>query len=141
MTPQQITLVRTSHAALAPVAPQVAGVFFARLFAVHPELRRLAKGDIALQGERLTTMIGAAVYLLDRPGTLMPSLRTLGVRHAACGVRAEHHAGIGAVWLATLEAELGSAFSAEVRTAWGAMVALVSRTMLEGAEQAAAVPA
>ena len=141
MTPQQITLVRTSHAALAPVAPQVAGVFFAKLFAVHPDLRRLAKGDIGMQGERLTTMIGAAVYLLDRPGTLMPSLRTLGVRHAACGVRAEHHAVIGVVWLATLEAELGSDFDAEQRAAWTAMAALVSRTMLEGAEQAAAVPA
>jgi len=141
MTPQQITLVRTSHAALAPVAPQVAGVFFAKLFAVHPDLRRLAKGDIGMQGERLTTMIGAAVYLLDRPGTLMPSLRTLGARHARLGVRAEHHAGIAAAWMTTLEAELGSDFDTEQRAAWAAMAALVSRTMLEGAEQAAAVPA
>jgi hemoglobin-like flavoprotein len=141
MTPQQITLVRNSHAALAPVAPQVAGIFFAKVFGAQPELRRLSKGDIGPQGERLTTMIGAAVYLLDRPGTLMPSLRTLGARHARLGVRAEHHAGIAAAWMATLESELGSDFDAEVRAAWGAMAALVSHTMLEGAEQAAALAA
>jgi hemoglobin-like flavoprotein len=141
MTSHQIDLVRASHALVAPIGPQVAAVFYDRLFTADPALRRFFKGDIDIQGERLLAMIGAAVHLLDRPDSLLPALRVLGVRHAGCGVRAAHYATIAGVWLDTLAAALGPAFSAEVRAAWSAMVDMVSCAMIEAAEESTSLAA
>ena len=141
MTPHQIDLVRASHALVTPIGPQVAAVFYDRLFTADPALRRFFKGDIDVQGDRLLAMIGAAVHLLDRPGSLLPALRVLGVRHAGCGIRAAHYASIASVWLDTLAEAQGPAFSADVRAAWSAMLELVRHAMLDAAEESAALPA
>ena len=125
MTPHQIQLVRSSFAKLAPVAAEAAQLFYANLFNDDPSLRRLFRGDMAAQGERLMTMIGAAVSQLE--------LRSLGARHAGYGVRDEHYATVGGALLRTLEQGLGEAFTPEVRSAWAAMYDLISRTMIEAA--------
>lgn len=133
MTPHQIQLVRSSFAKLAPVATEAAQLFYANLFNDDPSLRRLFRGDMTAQGERLMTMIGAAVSQLERPHTLLPVLRSLGARHAGYGVRDEHYATVGGALLRTLEQGLGEAFTPEVRSAWAAVYDLVSRTMIEAA--------
>jgi hemoglobin-like flavoprotein len=133
MTPQQISLVRTSFACVEPIAAQAATIFYNNLFAADPSLRTLFRGDMAAQGERLMTMIGAAVGLLDRPHALLPVLRSLGARHAGYGVRDTHYATVGAALIQTLEQGLGDAFTPEVREAWVALYGIVSRTMMEAA--------
>ncbi|MGF2075670.1 globin domain-containing protein, partial [Enterococcus casseliflavus] len=85
-------LVRASYAQVEPIAAQAATMFCNNLFAADPSLRPLFRGDMATQGERLMTMIGAAVGLLERPQALMPVLRSLGARHAGYGVRDGHYA-------------------------------------------------
>jgi hemoglobin-like flavoprotein len=131
MTPHQIQLVRTSFAQVEPIAAQAATIFYNNLFAADPSLRTLFRGDLAAQGERLMTMIGAAVGLLERPQALLPVLRSLGSRHAGYGVKDEHYATVGGALLLTLEQGLGDAFTAEVREAWTVMYGIVSRTMME----------
>jgi hemoglobin-like flavoprotein len=131
MTPHQIQLVRTSFAQVEPIAAQAATIFYNNLFAADPSLRTLFRGDLAAQGERLMTMIGAAVGLLERPQALLPVLRSLGSRHAGYGVKDEHNATVGGALLLTLEQGLGDAFTAEVREAWTVMYGIVSRTMME----------
>lgn len=134
MTPQQIHLVRSSFAPLKPLAATVAEAFYAQLFARDPALRALFRGgDMGEQGARLMQMIGAAIDLLDRPGSLRPVLLKLGQRHAGYGVASAHYASVGAALLDTLSAGLGEGFTAEVREAWGAMYGHVARTMQEGA--------
>ena len=133
MTPHQIQLVRTSFAQVEPIAAQAATMFYNNLFAADPSLRPLFRGDMAAQGERLMTMIGAAVGLLERPHAMLPVLRSLGARHAGYGVRDEHYATVGGALLLTLEQGLGDAFTDEVRTAWATMYGIVSRTMMEAA--------
>ena len=141
MTPHQIQLVRTSFAQVEPIAAQAATMFYNNLFAADPSLRALFRGDMAAQGERLMTMIGAAVGLLERPQALLPVLRSLGARHAGYGVEDAHYATVGGALLLTLEQGLADAFTPEVREAWTVMYGIVSRTMMEAAAAAEAMPA
>jgi len=138
MTPAQITHVRTSFALVEPIAPQAAALFYDNLFTAAPELRPLFQGNMAQQGERLMTMIGAAVSLLERPDALIPALRKLGARHVNYGVRDEHYATVGAALLKTLKQGLGEAYTDEVHTAWVALYGVVSHTMMEAARTAPA---
>lgn len=133
MTPRQTELVRASFAQVAPIATQAATMFYNNLFAADPALRTLFRGDMAAQGERLMSMIGAAVGLLDRPQALLPVLRNLGARHAGYGVQASHYDTVGAALLLTLEQGIGAAFTDEVRAAWTTLYGVVSRTMIEAA--------
>ncbi|MDY0745606.1 globin family protein [Paucibacter sp. R3-3] len=139
MTPQQITLVRSSFklfSTLQPVTSAAGAIFYAKLFANDPSLRHMFKGDMAQQGERLMAMIGNGVAMLDRADALLPVLRQLGARHVRYGVRDEHYDIVGAVLLETLEQALAEDFSAEVRKAWIAAYGLISATMKEGAMNA-----
>jgi hemoglobin-like flavoprotein len=138
MTPHQIALVRSSFEAVAPIAEPAAALFYDNLFAADPGLKPLFRTDIGHQGQRLMTMIGAAVGLLDQPQKLMPVLRNLGMRHGAYGVRAQHYETVGAALLKTLGQGLGDAFTPEVRAAWTAMYGMVAAGMQSSPE---AVPA
>jgi hemoglobin-like flavoprotein len=129
MTPQQIALVRNSFDAVAPIADQAAALFYDNLFEADPRLKALFRADLGHQGQRLMAMIGAAVGLLDAPQKLQPVLRSLGTRHGAYGVQAQHYDTVGAALLKTLGQGLGEAFTAEVRAAWTAMYALVAAEM------------
>ena len=48
-------------------------------------------------------------------------LLQLGVRHAGYGVQPAHYDTVGAALLDTLQADLGAAFTPELREAWTAM--------------------
>ena len=95
MHAHQIQTVRSSFNLLQPIATHAAELFYTHLFAADPLLRQLFRGDMAQQGERLMTMIGAAVGLLDRPDALIPVLQKLGARHAGYGVVEAHYATVG----------------------------------------------
>lgn len=135
MPDHQIQLVRNSFALVQPIATQAASLFYGNLFAADPTLRTLFRGDMAQQGERLMTMIGSAVRLLDKPDALMPVLRSLGARHVGYGVVDAHYATVGGALLLTLEQGLGEAFTPEVRAAWTKVYGLISHTMIEAANQ------
>jgi hemoglobin-like flavoprotein len=138
MTPHQIDLVRHSFAAVAPIAEQAAALFYDNLFAADPQLKPLFRSDMGHQGQRLMTMIGAAVGLLDQPQKLMPVLRSLGLRHAAYGVQAHHYDTVGSALLTTLGQGLGDAFTPDVRAAWAAMYMMVATEMQSACEPVAA---
>lgn len=124
-----ITLVRASWQRVEAIAPAAAALFYDNLFAAQPSLRPLFKSDLQLQGERLMSMIGAAVAKLDDLPTLVPVLRQLGARHAAYGVRDEHYDVVGAALLKTLSQGLGDEFTPELREAWTGVYEIVASTM------------
>lgn len=136
MTPSQIGLVRETFALVRPIAPQAAELFYTHLFAADPSLRQLFRGDMQHQGERLMTMIGNAVGLLERPQALVPVLRSLGARHDGYGVAEGHYGTVGGALLLTLEQGLGAAFTPDARHAWTACYAFIAETMLAGARDA-----
>lgn len=141
MTPVQIGHVRRSFTLIEPIAPQAAALFYENLFTADPGLRKLFEGNMAQQGERLMTMIGAAVDLLEQPDNLTPVLRKLGARHVNYGVRDEHYATVGSALLKTLQQGLGAAYTDEVNAAWVALYHVVSHTMMDAAHGASSARA
>jgi hemoglobin-like flavoprotein len=137
MTPHEIHLIRHSFNLVQPHAADTAQQFYENLFAADPGLRALFRTDIRHQGERLMTMLAAAIRVLDDPYTLHAALRLLGRRHAGYGVHNEHYATVGAALIKTLREGLGDAFTPEVHDAWAAMYGIVSRTMIEAAREGA----
>jgi hemoglobin-like flavoprotein len=135
MTLSEIDQVKSSFAALKPLADQVASIFYGRLFEIDPSLRPLFKGDMTQQGRKLMQMIGAAVDGLDRLETIVPAVQALGIRHAAYGVMDRDYDTVGGALLWTLEQGLGAAFSVEIRNSWAAAYGLLAETMKSAARQ------
>jgi hemoglobin-like flavoprotein len=137
MTPEQIQLVKTSFAAVAPIAEQAGLMFYDRLFTSDPSLRPLFKGDIAEQSRKLMSMIAVAVGGLDRLDTIVPAVQALGVRHAGYGVTPVHYDTVAGALLWTLGQGLGDGFTPEVEAAWVAAYTVLATTMQQAAATAA----
>jgi nitric oxide dioxygenase len=138
MTPEQIRLVRSSFAEIAPVADTVAEMFYEQLFELDPSLRALFRADMADQGKKLVQVLAAVVQGLDRTEALLPTLRALGARHVGYGVRPEHYDAVGAAFLLTLQSGLGERFTPAVSKAWAAAYGLLAGAMQEPAAADAA---
>lgn len=133
LSPEQVTLVRSSHALLAPQAQTTALSFYDTLFRTDPALRALFKGDLGLQSARLMTVVAMAVACLEDLPSLAPVLNQLGARHAGYGVKAVDYGVFGAAMLETLAIALGAHFDDDTQAAWAALLGWVSRQMLAGA--------
>jgi nitric oxide dioxygenase len=138
MTPEEIELVRTSFATVAPAADEVAAAFYARLFELAPETRAMFADDLRGQGRKLMTMIGTVVWSLDNLPPLLAVIDTLGRRHAGYGVRDEHYAVVGGALLWTLEQGLGERFTPATRDAWAKAYGVLSGRMMAASAQAEA---
>jgi hemoglobin-like flavoprotein len=129
MTPQQVRLIKESFAKVAPIADRSAGLFYARLFSIAPELRPLFKGDISQQGRKFMATLTVAVASLENFDELKPGLRALARQHVSFGVQAENYGPLGEALIWTLQQGLGEAFTAELREAWQAAYAAIADTM------------
>lgn len=138
MTPEQIELVQTSFARIAPRKDEVAGRVYERLFTLDPSLRALFRGDMARQRSRLALAIVMVVHGLKNQDAIVPVLEELGRRHVDYGVEPEHYATVGEAVLWALEQALGDDFTAEVKEAWATAYGLIARTMIEAAGRACA---
>ncbi|UYN95003.1 MAG: hypothetical protein KIT25_23805 [Enhydrobacter sp.] len=135
MTPDQIRLVQSSFATVAPIAATAADLFYGRLFEIAPQVRAMFPDDLSEQKKKLMAMLGTVVAGLNRIETLLPAVRALGQRHAGYGVKAEHFAPVGAALLWTLEQGLGEAFTPEVKEAWTIAYGVLSQTMIDAANE------
>ena len=139
MTPEQKQVIRTSFEQVKRITDVAATLFYGRLFDLDPSLERLFKGDLHTQGRMLFQVMTVVVDGLDDLDELAPSVQALGKRHAGYGVEDHHYKTVGAALLWTLERGLGSAFTAEVKTAWNALYQLLAQTMKAGARKAIVV--
>ena len=137
MTPEQIKLVKSSWAEVAPISEQAAELFYGKLFELNPELKSLFNSDLKEQGRKLMVMINMAVNSLDTVEAIVPALQDLGRRHVAYGVKDEDYDTVGEALLWTLEQGLGDGFTTEVKGAWVDTYTLVATTMKTAAAQAA----
>ena len=135
MTPNQIKLVQTSFAQVAPIAATAADLFYGRLFEIAPQVRAMFPDDLGEQKKKLMAMLGTAVAGLNRLDTLMPAVQALGRRHAGYGVKAQHYASVGSALLWTLEKGLGEAFTPAVKDAWATTYIVLSTTMMNAANE------
>jgi hemoglobin-like flavoprotein len=131
MTRDQADMVQLTWRSVLPVGDTFAELFYGRLFALDPDVRRLFKDDIVEQGRNLTAMLSVATANLAKPERISVALRQLGRRHAGYGVRPEHFALVEDALLFALEHALIDVFTAEVKAAWQAAYALLTGMMLE----------
>jgi hemoglobin-like flavoprotein len=134
MNARQIELVQLSWHQMPYTLEETATRFYTRLFETDPALKRLFRGDMQDQGRKSMAMLTFIVDSLGRMQEIVPSLRSLGSRHASYGVRDEHYGTVGATLLATLEAALGPRFTPEVRSAWMAALEALAGTMTQAAK-------
>jgi len=134
MTPTEVGLIRSSWAAVEPIADTAASLFYGRLFELDPAIERLfRRTDMAAQRKNLMQTLTVVVKSLDRLDQIVPAVQALGRRHAGYGVRAEHYATVGAALLWTLEQGLGEAFTPAVREAWTGAYGTLASVMIEAA--------
>ncbi len=138
MTPEQIQLCKDSWTKVEPIADDAAALFYNNLFEADPSLKTLFKGDMTEQGRKLMEMIGTAVRMLDKLDQLVPVVQNLGVRHVDYGVKNEHYATVGGALLLTLSQGLGEDFTPEVKEAWTEAYGILSKTMIDAANEYAA---
>lgn len=120
-----LTVERQSHIA--------ALIFYRRLFALDPSLRRLFQADIEGQAQKLMAILGDAVDRLEQPTRLNAILMELGHRHAGYGVQTAHYPIVGEALLGMLSDVLGDGFTPEVRAAWAKLYELLAAAMQRGA--------
>ena len=131
MTPEQAQIVQSTWRAVLPVGSTFAELFYGRLFALDPGVRKLFHDDTVEQGRNLTAMLSVAAANIGRPERITLALRNLGKRHVAYGVRPKDFANFEDALLFALEHALIDVFTPEVKAAWRAAYALLSSVMLE----------
>ena len=133
MTPEYIAAVQESFQTVASIADRVAEIFYHNLFFLDPQLKSLFPSDMQTQGTKLMQMIGLAVHGLKSPETLIPAVEELGRRHIAYGVEEKDYETVGKALIRTLEQELGTDFTPQVKEAWIATYQLLAETMKQAA--------
>lgn len=136
MNLQTPALVRDTWAEIVPIRKQVCADFYLRLFARHPELRALFKGDLDRQTALFVTMVNTVVSALDNPGPLVPLIKAAGARHADYGVTGADYDKFATVLLDSFADALGERFTPDVRRAWADVYGELAAIMRQGAEEA-----
>lgn len=136
MTPADQQLIRTSWAAVEPIADQAATLFYARLFELDPRISELFRHtDMDKQRKVLMQTLAVVVRSIDRLDQVVPAVEALGRRHAGYGVEVEHFATVGSALLWTLEQGLGDDFTAQTALAWADAYRRLSSVMIEAMQE------
>jgi len=130
VTPDQISLVRSSWPNIAANADSLTTAFYAHLFAIDDSAARLFAGaDMDAQRAKLTQSLAIVVQTLDDPDRLLPPLAALAKRHTRYGVEPHHFDSVGEALLHALAKTSGGALTPELHGAWSAAYALVASVM------------
>lgn len=92
--------------------------FYARLFEIAPELRKLFREDLNGQGMRFMTALGAILDHIHDAEALAPHLERLAKGHVKYGVTPEHFRPMGEALIWTMREALGDDLSPEAEGAW-----------------------
>jgi hemoglobin-like flavoprotein len=129
LNPERVELVRSSWARLAGREEGVAEAFYARLFALQPDLEILfVVTDLEALSAKLVATLDLVVRVLHDPVRWSGELHASARRHALYGVGARAYRIGGEALLWALARELGAAFTPDVQAAWAeAYTATVAR--------------
>ncbi|WP_299551271.1 globin family protein [Seonamhaeicola sp.] len=136
MEEKTISLVQDSFEKVKPIAATAAEIFYSKLFELDPHLKPLfpsSEEAMKVQGNKLMSMLAAAVAGLSNLEALVPILQDLGKRHVEYKVEPFHYTTVGEALLGTLETGLGDDFTPEVKEAWASVYGTMSDVMIEAA--------
>lgn len=118
MKAEQLKLVLDSLALIQPIADQIAKSFYAHLFEIAPQTKKLFTADMNQQGTMLMTSLSLAVSGLSDMENTLPSVRALGERHYSYGVKPEYYQSAVESFIWSLEHHLGDQFTPELKESW-----------------------
>ena len=109
MTAAQIKLVKKTWRDLRGINPAtVADLFYSKLFADKPALRKMFPANMEQQYRKLIDMLNSIVMRLDKPGELTEDIAAMARRHVDYGVKPAHYKLVGSALLWTLQKALGN---------------------------------
>lgn len=128
-TPEQVRVLRASHAALEPAGDLVATLFFRRLDEIAPEVREMLPASEQELHQQLVSSLSLAIASLDRFADITPALKLLGSRFRALGANEVHYGAVGEALLWTLECSLGQKCDSRTFDAWTAFCTEIAEIM------------
>ena len=141
MNPREKYLIRTTFAEVERSKEVAALAFYRHLFEVDRPCAHCSDGDIQVQAQKLTEMLGVLIMMLDSPARLQTALRAMGARHKDYGVVDGHYATVGGALMAMLAGVLAARWTPDVQAAWGVLYVAVQTEMMAGAAAANACDA
>jgi len=108
----------------------VGDVFYSKLFAENPSLRRMFPKQMDEQYKKLINMLSIIVARLDHIDELTADIEAMAQRHAGYGVKPEHYRLVGSALLWVLEHGLGKDWNDDVKEAWQNCYTLLADTMI-----------
>lgn len=136
ISPLQKHLIRRSFGVIAGKSDIIGQLFYARLFALNPDLRALFQHDMNEQVNKLMRMIALCVSSLDDEKVFITAVEELGARHVAYHVRDEYYPVVGEALIWALSEGMGTAYTPAVQAAWIALYDLMAQGALRGAQAA-----
>ena len=136
MTPEQISMVESSFAALGADGPTMAHDFYRRLFTIDPSAAELFSDGPDVMAIRFTVELKALVDAISSFPDFAPRVRDLGRRHAGYRVHARHYHAAREALIGALAEHLADRWSDELEAAWRRAYNLVAELMMSaGAAQ------
>ncbi len=133
LTVEQKCLIRDSWQSVLLIQEQVAALFYARLFELDPSVKKLFKGKLDFQGDKLMMTLNVVVNALDDLTDVEAMLQAMGKRHLIYSVELAHFETVGSALIWALQQGLGESFHEEVSDAWVIAYGLIATTMKEAA--------
>ena len=127
----QIELIRRSFDELKENPARRSLEFYEAFFARAPDVKGMFREDLEGQGMRFMSTLAMIVGHLDKPEAMSGRLEELGQAHRAMGVKPDQFAPMGEALIDTLAGALGDRFTPEMRGAWQAGFAEISRFVME----------
>lgn len=141
ITSTDIERIRETLAVVSDEGQSVGFAFYRRLFELEPQLESLLDDDPAERAERLLSMLHVAPMALEVPSALIDTMRELGARHFARGVREEHYGVINQALLETIASMCEESWDAEADRAWRELMTIACAAMVQGRREAELQPA
>lgn len=119
-------------------APDLIARFYATLFERNPQLAALfGRRSAEAQERMLLEAIVAVVDHLEDSAWLNGTLRALGAKHVAYGVRDEMYPMVASALIDSLRSASGDRWDDATAQAWTGALTFVAETMISGARDAA----
>jgi nitric oxide dioxygenase len=132
MTPEQVTLVATSYAALGADAATMADGFYRRLFEADPSARDLFDTAPGQMSAKFALELAALVEGISSFRDFAARAVELGGRHAVYGVRAPDYAAAREALISSLAEAFGRRWNDELAAAWRGAYDLTAELMMAG---------
>jgi hemoglobin-like flavoprotein len=132
MTTEQILLVKKTWKVFMGISPATVGdLFYSKLFADNPSLRKMFPVNMQQQYQKLIDMLHAIIIRLDKLEELSEEIAAMAQRHVQYGVRPAHYKLVGSALLWTLQQGLGAEWTDEVKAAWTNCYTALANTMID----------